>query len=83
MRTANSATSASMIVLQRGAPVGKVVVGDGPCTLSLYLQRGEHQRGLRRFTPNVVVAGAPVTITLDAAEVAAVAAALNEPQKAK
>ncbi|MFN7590874.1 MAG: hypothetical protein ACK501_06115 [Planctomycetota bacterium] len=74
---------ASMIVLQRGAPVGKVVVGDGPCTLSLYLQRGEHQRGLRRFTPNVVVAGAPVTITLDAAEVAAVAAALNEPQKAK
>ena len=74
----------SSVVLRRGAPVGTVaVVDDGPSTLMVYLQRGERSRGLGRVTPKEVVAGASVTITLDAAEVAAAAAALAEPEKAK
>jgi hypothetical protein len=38
---------------------------------------------LQRVTPSEVVAGAPVTITLDAEEVAAAAAALAAPEQAK
>jgi len=75
---------AGSVVLRRDAPAGTVAVGDdGPSTLLVYLQRGERSRGLGRVTPKEVVAGAPVTITLDAVEVAAAVAALAEPEKAK
>ena len=71
-------------VLSRRAPVSTVVVGDdGPTALLVYQQRGDRYRGLVRFTPKEVAAGAPVTITLDAEEVAAAAAALAALAKAK
>ncbi|MFO1030097.1 MAG: hypothetical protein U1F60_03370 [Planctomycetota bacterium] len=70
------APSASTALRAGGEPA-ELVVGDGPRRLGLVLRRGGEQRALRRFTPNEVVAGAPVTITLDAAELAAAAAALG------
>jgi hypothetical protein len=73
----------SEAVLRRGAPSGSVVVGDGPSTLSLQLHCGDRHQRLQRFTPGEVVAGAPVTITLDADELAAAAAALAAPERAK
>jgi hypothetical protein len=48
--------------------------------LTTSLQLGSFSLPLTRTTPSEVVAGAPVTITLDAAELAAAVAAL---QKAK
>ena len=75
---------AGSVVLRRDAPGATVVVGDdGPATLVCYLRRGDRYRRLARCTPNEVVAGAPVTITLDAAEIAAAAAALAEPENAR
>ncbi len=71
------------VVLRPGAPSGAVVVGDGPSTLFLHLERGGRQQALKRFSPPQIVAGAPVTITLDAEELAAAAAALPAPAKAK
>jgi len=71
------------VVLRPGAPSGAVVVGDGPSTLFLFLERGGRQHALKRFSPPQIVAGAPVTITLDDEEVAAAAAALAAPAKAK
>ncbi len=73
----------SVAVLRRGTASATVVVGDGPSVLSMKLQRGDRQQRLQRFTPGEVVAGAPVTITLDADELAAAAAALAAPEKAK
>ena len=74
----------STTLLSRSAPVGTVAVGDdGTSGLEFYLQRSDRYRGLGRCAPKEVVAGASVTITLDAAEVAAAAAALAEPEKAK
>jgi hypothetical protein len=73
----------SVAVLRRGTASATVVVGDGPSVLSMKLQRGDRHQRLQRFTPGEVVAGAPVTITLDADELAAAAAALAAPEKAK
>jgi hypothetical protein len=55
-------------------------IGDGVHRLTTSLQLGSFSLPLTRTTPSEVVAGAPVTITLDAAELAAAVAAL---QKAK
>lgn len=71
------------VVLRHGAPSGAVVVGGGPSTLFLHVERGGRQQVLKRFSPPQIVAGAPVTITLDADELAAAAAALPAPEKAK
>ncbi|MBL8738373.1 MAG: hypothetical protein JNL12_18225 [Planctomycetes bacterium] len=51
-------------------------IGDGVAELRIAMRCGTRHRDLQRFTPNEVVAGAPVTITLDAAELAAAAKAL-------
>lgn len=59
-----------------GGPPGRLELPEGPQQLHLVLCWGKEQRMLQRFTPNQVVAGAPVTITLDAAELAAAAKAL-------
>jgi hypothetical protein len=67
----------STTVLRRDAPVGSVVVGDdGPSALLVYLQRADRYQRLGRCAPSEVVAGAPVTIRLDADEVTGAAAEL-------
>lgn len=62
--------------LRVGGEPGRLVLRDGRHRLQLVLRRGKEEHLLQRFTPNEVVAGAPVTITLDAAELAEAAKAL-------
>jgi hypothetical protein len=63
--------------------VASLPIGEGRRTLRFMLLSGNRQHSLQRATPNEVVAGAPVTITLDADELAAAAATLAAPAKAK
>lgn len=58
-------------------------IGDGVHRLVTSLQLGNHSLPLARAVPGEVVAGALVTITLDADELAAAAAALAAQAKAK
>lgn len=64
------------VSLQVGGEPERLVLGDGPHRLWLVLRRDQDERVLQRFSPSEVVAGAPVTITLDAAELAEAAKAL-------
>jgi len=64
------------VSLQVGGEPERLVLGDGPHRLWLVLRRDQDVRVLQRFSPSEVVAGAPVTITLDAAELAEAAKAL-------
>lgn len=75
--------SLDVAVLRRGVSSGTVVVGDGPSTLSVTMRRGERQWRMRSATPSEVSAGAPVTIALEAVEVAAAALGLAAQEKAK
>ncbi|MBL8738374.1 MAG: Ig-like domain-containing protein [Planctomycetes bacterium] len=62
--------------LRAAGEPARLELGDGPRQLGLVLRRGGEQRVLQRFTPSEVVAGAPVTITLDHEELADAAKAL-------
>ncbi len=73
----------SMVTLRSGGEPVVVFVSEGASALAVSLRRGDRRQKLQRFTPGEVVAGAPVTITLDAEELAAAAAALAAPAKAK
>lgn len=71
------------VSLQVGGEPERLVLGDGRHRLQIVLRRGKEEHLLQRFTPNEVVAGAPVTITLDSEELAAAAKALAGKDAAK
>lgn len=66
-----------------GTERSSVPVGDEPVGLYVALRCGDRQQRLKLVAPAQIVAGAPVTITLDADELAAAAAALAKADKAK
>lgn len=70
--------NASAVVGKDG--VASLPIGDGVRNLSIYLSLGERGPGkwLKQFTPNQIVAGAPVTVQLDADEIRTVITALRE-----
>jgi hypothetical protein len=69
--------------LRPGSERSSVAVGDGPVGLYVVLRCGDLHQQLKLVMPAQIVAGAPVTITLDADELAAAAAALAAPERAK
>jgi hypothetical protein len=65
--------------------VATLSVGDGAYDLSFYLTLEQRGRGaaLKKFTPGQIVAGAPVTVQLDADEVRAAVEKLQQAAPAK